>query len=111
MMAALLVLPTVNAHLFHGKWQPALAILPLILLRMLPSLATTPVGALAMVHGGGRALAAALSAWTAIELVSALLLSLLLGPTGLAWSYAFVVWIGLFFLLRALGQHALPLLA
>jgi O-antigen/teichoic acid export membrane protein len=110
MMAALLVLPTVNAHLFHGKWQPALAILPLILLRMLPSLATTPVGALAMVHGGGRALAAGLSAWTAVELVSALVLSLLLGPTGLAWSYAFVVWIGLFLLLRALGRHALPLL-
>ena len=111
MMAALLVLPTVNAHLFHGKWGPALAILPLILLRMLPGLATTPVGALVMVHRGGRALAAALISWTALELVGGIALSLLVGTTGLAWSYAFVVWIGLFVLVRALGVHPGRLLA
>lgn len=111
MMAALLVLPTVNARLFHGKWQPALAILPLILLRMLPGLATTPVGALVMVHRGGRALAAALGGWTLLEVAAGLALSLLLGPAGLAWSYAAVVWLGLFVLVRALGVPSRPLLA
>lgn len=111
MMAALLVLPSVNAHLFHGKWQPALAILPLILLRMLPGLATTPVGTLVMVHRGGRALAVALVSWTALEVAGGLALSLLLGPTGLAWSYAVVVWVGLFILVRALGVHPGQLLA
>src|SRR5215471_3244626 len=102
MMVALLVLPSVNAHLFHGKWAPALAILPLILLRMLPGLATTPVGTLVMVHRGGRAMAVALVKWTALEVAGGLALSLLLGPTGLAWSYATVVWLGVFILLRAL---------
>jgi len=103
MMGALLVLPSVNAHLFHSKWRLALTILPLILLRMLPGLATTPVGALVMVHRGGRALAMAIGLWTGLEIVAGLALSLLVGPTGLAWSYATVVWPGLFILLRALN--------
>src|SRR6266542_3451031 len=111
MMAALLVLPSVNAHMFHGKWEPALAILPLILLRMVPGLATTPVGSLVMVQRGGRALAAALGLWTALEVAAGLALSLLLGPSGVAWSYAFTVWAGLFVLLRALDVHSGPLLS
>jgi O-antigen/teichoic acid export membrane protein len=111
MVAALLVLPTVNASLFHGKWQPALAILPLILLRMLPGMGTTPVGALVMVDRGGRTLAVALGAWTALEVAGGLAACLLLGPTGLAWSYAIVVWAGLFLLVVALGGPPARLLA
>ena len=103
MMVTLLVLPSVNAHLFHGKWQLALTILPLILLRMLPGMATTPVGALVMVHRGGRTFAIAIVLWTVLEIVGALALSLLLGAAGLAWSYATVVWLGLLVLLWALG--------
>jgi O-antigen/teichoic acid export membrane protein len=110
MTAALLTLPSVNAHLFHDKWRPALAILPLILLRMLPGLATTPVGALVMVARGGRALAAALAKWTALELAAGLVLSLLLGPSGLAWSYAVVVWVGLLVLERTLDVRPRQLL-
>jgi O-antigen/teichoic acid export membrane protein len=111
MTAALLTLPSINAHLFHDKWLPALAILPLILLRMLPGLATTPVGALLMVSRGGRALAAALTTWTVLEIAGGVVLSLVVGPTGLAWSYALVVWAGLFVLVRALRVRPQRLLA
>jgi O-antigen/teichoic acid export membrane protein len=102
MMVALLVLPSVNAHLFHGKWALALTILPLILLRMLPGMATTPVGTLVMVHRGGRTFAIAIVLWTILEIAGGLALSLLLGTVGLAWSYATVVWAGLLVLLLAL---------
>ena len=105
MLGALLTVPSLDAHLFHGTWQPALAILPLILLRMLPGLATTPVGALVMVDRGGRALAVALTVWTALELVVGVALSLLIGPAGVAWSYALVVWPGLLALLGALDAR------
>jgi PST family polysaccharide transporter len=111
MTSALIVAPSFNAHLFHGKWQPALGILPLVFLRMLPSMATTPVGVLVMVDRGGRTLAITLTVWTAVELVSALVLSLALGPTGLAWSLALAVWPGLFILLQALGMRPIHLLA
>jgi O-antigen/teichoic acid export membrane protein len=107
----LLVVPSVNAHLFHGKWSPALAILPLIFLRMLPGLATTPVGNLVMVHRGGRAMATALMLWTSLEVLAGIVAGKLIGPAGLAWSYAAIVWVGLWILLRALGHRDQPLFA
>jgi hypothetical protein len=78
---------------------------------MLPGLATTPLGPLILVHCGGCIYARVVSAWTLAEIVGAVLCVALLGPVGLAWSYAFMVWVGLWLMLAALGQtkHSLAM--
>jgi O-antigen/teichoic acid export membrane protein len=104
-----LVLPTMNYHFFRGKWQPAVAIVPLLFLRMVPGIATTPIGPLIMVQKGGRSFAKVSLLWTLAEIAGASLLLFALGPTGLAWSCAVMVWVGLWFMLVALGQNSLDL--
>ncbi|MBO0706755.1 MAG: oligosaccharide flippase family protein [Candidatus Dormibacteraeota bacterium] len=110
LVAALLLVPSVNAHLFHNRWQPALAILPLIFLRMLPGLATTPVGTLVMVDRGGRRLTATLVLWTLVEVVVALALVVPAGSSAVAWSYGITAWVGLWIMLQSLRVHGRPLL-
>jgi O-antigen/teichoic acid export membrane protein len=100
-----LILPTVNSTFFHGKWQPALALVPLLFLRMIPGMATTPLGPLIMVHRGGAAFGVANLLWTLLEVIGACTLVSALGPSGLAWSYAFVVWIGLWLLMASLHRN------
>jgi O-antigen/teichoic acid export membrane protein len=109
LVAALLFIPSVNAQLFHGRWQPALAILPLIFLRMLPGVATTPVGTLVMVDRGGRTLTASLLLWTLTEIIVALALVVPAGSSSVAWSYAITAWVGLWIMLRTLRLHQRPL--
>jgi O-antigen/teichoic acid export membrane protein len=103
--AVWLILPTVNADFFQGKWQPALALVPLLFLRMIPGMATTPLGPLMMVHRGGAAFGKANLLWTLAEAIGACTLVSVLGPSGLAWSYAFVVWLGLWLLLSSLRRN------
>jgi O-antigen/teichoic acid export membrane protein len=105
LVAMLLVLPGIDDHFFAGKWRVAITVLPLLFARMLPALATTPVGSLLMVDRGGRVFALANIWWAAAEFAGALLLLNLFGPTGLAWSYAVVVWLGLAIFLWSLGPH------
>jgi O-antigen/teichoic acid export membrane protein len=100
-----LILPTVNSNFFQGKWQPALALVPLLFLRMFPGMATTPLGPLIMVHRGGAAFGIANLLWTLLEVIGACALVSALGPSGLAWSYAFVVWIGLWLLMTSLHRN------
>lgn len=100
----LIAIPTVNRVFFASKWTAALAILPLLFLRMLPGLATTPLGSLVMVHRGGRAYATVMVLWTIVEIAAAWMLLRMIGPTGLAWSYAIVVWVGVLLLTTALNQ-------
>jgi len=102
--AVWLILPPVNAHLFHGKWTSALLLVPLLFMRMIPGLATTPLGPLVLVHCGGYIYAKLSCMWTTVEFVAALLCLYFIGPTGLAWSYAFVVWVGLALMLSPLAQ-------
>ncbi len=111
LIAVLLVLPGIDDHFFLGKWRPGISILPLLFLRMLPGLATTPLGALLMVERGGKRFATANVLWAALEVAGAALLLHLLGPTGLAWSYATVVWIGLAICLAFLGHNTARLTA
>jgi len=99
-----LILPVVNASFFHGKWASALVLIPFLFFRMLPGLATTPLGPLIMVHCGGRTYARVVSRWTIAEFGCATLCIALFGPTGLAWSYALMVWVGLWLMLSALGE-------
>ncbi|XZF64820.1 MAG: oligosaccharide flippase family protein [Gloeotrichia echinulata DVL01] len=95
----LLVIPSVDQYLFQGKWATSITLLPLLFLRMIPGLATTPVGSLLMVHKGGRVFAQATIIWTVLETIAAGLFLFILGPIGLAWSYSLAVWLGLWILL------------
>lgn len=102
----LLVIPSINQYLFQNKWIIAINFLPLLFLRMIPGLATTPIGSLLMVHQGGRKFAQATIIWTVVEIIGAALLLSFLGPTGLAWSYSLAVWLGLWILLKFTGEDS-----
>jgi O-antigen/teichoic acid export membrane protein len=106
-----LVLPTVDNQFFHGKWHQALLLIPFLFLRMVPGLATTPLGPLIMVQKGGRAFARVSALWTAAEIGGACLFLYFVGPTGLAWSYAIMVWLGLWLMVRSLGRSSFDLAA
>lgn len=99
-----LILPALNRSFFNGKWGPALALIPFLFFRMIAGMATTPLGPLIMVQRGGPVFAKANLQWTIAEAACAFVLLRLLGPTGLAWSYALVVWFGLWILLVSLRQ-------
>lgn len=85
----------VNETLFDAKWTAALGLLPFLVVRMLPGLATTPVGALVLAERDARVYAAVNAWWTAGEVGVAATMLWLFGPTGLAWSYALMAWFGL----------------
>jgi len=101
--AVWLVLPSLNARFFHGKWTAALVLIPLLFFRMLPGLATTPLGPLVMVHCGGYVYARVAFMWTLTEVAGAIIFIAFLGPIGLAWSYAIMVWAGVWLMLAALA--------
>lgn len=83
-----------NEELFNSKWTAALILMPFIIVRMLPGLATTPLGSLVLAERDARTYAVANAWWTGSEIVVAALLLWLYGPIGLAWSYAFMGWLG-----------------
>ena len=93
-----------DSHFFHGKWEPALALIPFLFFRMIAGMATTPIGPLIVVQRGGAVFAKSNFQWTLAEAACAFAFLKLLGPTGLAWSYALVVWFGLWLLLVSLRQ-------
>jgi O-antigen/teichoic acid export membrane protein len=95
LILVLFAIPSINSILFHDKWTMAISIVPLLFMRMIPGLATTPIGSMLMINKGGQNFAKANMLWTIIELLGAILFSLFIGPTGLAWSYATFVWVGL----------------
>jgi hypothetical protein len=70
-------------------------LLPLLFVRMFSSLAATPLGPLLMVERGSRAYALANISWTVTEVVVAAAALSTVGPSGLAWTYALVGWVGL----------------
>lgn len=83
-----------NAALFNSKWTLALELLPWLVVRMLPSLATTPLGSLVLADKGARGYAVANAWWTGGEVFVAAVMLWRYGPIGLAWSYAFMAWLG-----------------
>jgi len=84
----------VNEALFNSKWTVALGLLPFLVIRMLPSLAATPLGSLVLADRGAQAYAVANAWWTASEVIVAAVMLWLYGPIGLAWSCAFMAWLG-----------------
>lgn len=84
----------VNAALFESKWTLGLSLLPFMVARMLPSMATTPLGSMVLADCGARAYAIANALWTGAEVAVAALMLWLYGPIGLAWSLAIMAWLG-----------------
>ena len=105
-----------DSALFGGRWDAAVALLPWLVLRMAPSLATTPLGSLVLADAGARAFARANALWTLAELGAAALCLALFGPLGLAVSLAAMAWAGAALFVCALpapahfGALAVPLL-
>jgi O-antigen/teichoic acid export membrane protein len=100
-----LIMQAVDKYWFGERWESAAALLPLLFLRMLPGVATTPLGALVVVQNESRRFARLIGLWTLAETCVAFVMLLVVGPTGLAWSYAAIVWAGLFLLASASGQE------
>jgi O-antigen/teichoic acid export membrane protein len=106
----LITIPTVNNYFFAGKWTEAIALLPFLFLRMLTGLAITPVSSILMIQHGGRSLANATVLWTTLELVFAFIFLSAMGPMGLAWSYAIIVWLGLFIYILFIKKESIKLM-
>lgn len=88
------IAPAANITFFHGKWVPALALLPFIIWRMLPGLATTPVGWLLLAQAGARRFAVENGIWSFAEAIAAGICIAVVGAKGLAVSYSFMAWLG-----------------
>lgn len=108
--AVWLVLPSIDSKFFQGKWQPAMVLIPLFFVRMIPGMATTPLGPLLIVHRGGLAYGLANLGWTLAEAIAAGAFLYVLGPMGLAWSYAVVVWFGLLLMMLSLNRRSATLI-
>jgi O-antigen/teichoic acid export membrane protein len=104
LVVMLIAVPSINENFLNGKWSAAISLLPLLFARMLPGLAITPVGAMLMVHKGGRIFAMANITWTILEFVIGGIFIILIGPKGLAWSYALVAWLGLWIFLFYMSE-------
>ncbi len=106
----LLIIPYLNQNYFDSKWTASISLLPFLFLRMLPGVATTPLGSMLMVQKGGRVFANAMIVWTLLETLGAYLLLKIVGPMGLAYSYAIIVWLGLYTFLYFLDLKTITLL-
>ena len=108
--ALILSAATLDHYFFAGKWQLALTMLPLLCARMIPGVASTPIGTLLLVERGAAKYAIALWLWTAFEGAAAYLAVKTLGPTGLAVSYSFTAWFGVYLLLSQFRTGSFALL-
>jgi O-antigen/teichoic acid export membrane protein len=95
-----------NEALFDSKWTASLGLVPFLIVRMLPGLATTSLGSLVLAERDARAYAVASAWWTGGEVLVAATLLWLYGPIGLAWSYAFMAWLGVAAFVRQLPPPA-----
>lgn len=95
LVAVWLIAPALDTLLFHQRWAPALAILPWLLLRMLPGIAPTLLYPLTFVQLGPKRLAMIATGWTLAEVTGGWIMLHGIGPIGLAYSYAFAVWLGI----------------
>jgi|HubBroStandDraft_6_1064221.scaffolds.fasta_scaffold11604_6 O-antigen/teichoic acid export membrane protein len=101
--AVILAAPNLDHMFFGDKWHPALTLLPLLCARMIPGIASAPVGMLLLVERGASKYAMALWVWTALELAAAYAAVKLIGSYGLAVSYAIAAWFGVFVLAKGIG--------
>ncbi len=102
----LVVVPPADARFFAGRWSAAVVLLPFLFVRMLSSLAATPLGPLLLVERGARPYAYANIAWTLFETGAAAAVLPMAGPAGLAWVQAAGGWVGLWIYAAMAGRVA-----
>lgn len=99
-----------NQAWWEGRWTDAVALAPWLALRMLPSVATTTLGAWLMVARTPAVSARAHAGWAGVEAAAAALALLAGGPLALAASAAATPWLGLVLFVAA-AQPEAPLAA
>jgi len=108
----LLLLPAwlawADAQLWAGTWAQALPLLPWMLLRMVAGMALTTLGVGLLLAPDHWTAARTHAAWTALEIMLAVLALALWGPIGLAMAGALGGWVGLLLCLRAATPAATP---
>lgn len=102
-----LMAPWLNKQFFQGKWEQSLPLLSLFCIRMIPGVATSPLVPLLLVERGTRSYAIASIAWSIAELGGAIIMVLIMGSTGLAYSYSLMAWFGIAALIHALRRDSL----
>jgi len=94
---------------WQDRWRDALPLVPWLAVRMAAGVATTTLGAWMLVAASPWRAAQAHAKWTAIEVVLAALLLLMVGPVGMAMAGAFSGWAGVWLFL-ATADPAVPAL-
>lgn len=94
------VAPLVNKFYFSSKWDFAIGILPLMLIRIMSAIATTPLGASLLVTETTKSFARASFRWTLAEFAAAFLAVTAFGPVGMAVSAAAIGWVGAYFIVQ-----------
>jgi O-antigen/teichoic acid export membrane protein len=88
------IAPAANHAFFQDKWTAALGLLPFLIWRMLPGLATTPLGTMLIAQRGSGGYVSSNCTWTIAEVIVAIACMYLMGGRGLAVSYSFMAWFG-----------------
>ena len=102
------IAPAADHAFFRDKWASALVLLPFLIWRMLPGLATTPLGTMLIAQRGSGGYASANAIWAFAEVAAAGACMYALGAYGLAVSYSFMAWFGVvLFAVRAQGKAAI----
>lgn len=94
------VAPFVNKFYFSSKWDFAIGILPLMLVRIMSAIATTPLGASLLVTETTKSFAKVSFRWTVVEFFAAFLAIGVMGPRGMALSAAAIGWVGAYFIIQ-----------
>ena len=102
--ATLLLAPWIDQWYFAGKWLESLPILALLCARMVPGVATSPLGPLLIVERGTRHYALANVVWSGAEFAAGAGAAYCLGRRGLAYSWAVTAWVGMAALIWVLRQ-------
>jgi O-antigen/teichoic acid export membrane protein len=99
--------PEIDKFWFMGKWATGInLILPFLLIRLIPAVATTIISQMLLVEKAGRVYTYATAYWSVAEIVFAVIAINFFGVVGLAWSYGFVAWVGVFFLTSPLNKQS-----
>jgi O-antigen/teichoic acid export membrane protein len=96
-----------NSGLWDERWSQALQVLPGLVLRMVLALPLAVMAPWLLVAAPTPVAFGVTLRWTGIELVLAVVALALLGPVGLAWSWALGGAIGTWLHARALRPHGL----
>lgn len=79
---AMLLAPKVSSHIFDGKWDHSLIVLPFLAFRLLTNAITTPSGSRLLIDFGTSTFLSISAAWTAIEILAFTTLTYYFGMIG-----------------------------